>query len=75
MRVLQDPGELHAVNTTTQPELIAFMINAANEHVNSVVPGVSQYEGLDWSLVPCCNKAFNATVRPWGVRLERRWPT
>ncbi len=40
------------VNVTTQPELMAFMVNAANQHVASITPGVSQYEGMDWG--GCC---------------------
>jgi hypothetical protein len=52
-------------NVTAQPELLPILNNliaAANAHVASVVPGVSQYEALDWSIMPCCDKTYNITV-------------
>jgi len=55
-------GYQYPVNATAQPEVLAQLIEAANAHTSSVVPGVSQYEALDWSIMPCCDKTYNVTV-------------
>lgn len=57
-----DPSEQNPVNVTTQPDVLQSITAAYQQHLKTVVPGISQYEGQDWSLIPCCNGTFDEVV-------------
>lgn len=58
-----DFGEAFPLNVTVAPydAILAAIVAGADAHRASVTMYPSQYEALDWSLVPCCNKPFNMT--------------
>lgn len=56
-----DPAESLPVNVTTQPAVVSRIMAAAAAHVANITRGVPGYQDLDWSVVPCCDKAFNVT--------------
>lgn len=63
------------VNVTTTPgaqQVLATIDAAYQAHIKSVVPGVSQYEKQDWTLIPCCHGAFNSTQEQEFIR-EHEW--
>lgn len=61
--VEQDPAEAMPLNVT-HPEFAPVaqaLIAAAKAHKASLQLGPSLYEGNSYSVVPCCNKAYNQT--------------
>jgi hypothetical protein len=57
-----DPAESVPLNTTLYPEQMAALEQAYASHLASLIPGVSQYEQQDWSLIICCHSGFNLTL-------------
>lgn len=60
--VNHDPAEANPLNTTLTPydDIVSYIATTAQSYSSAMPRGVSQYEDLDWSLVPCCNKPGGA---------------
>ncbi|CAE7284564.1 Arsa [Symbiodinium sp. KB8] len=60
-----DPAEALPLNTTAAPydAMVAFITNQAKAYAAQMLPQArpSRYLAMDWGLVPCCHKPYNAT--------------
>jgi arylsulfatase A-like enzyme len=56
-----DPAERVPLNVSDYADIVANIDNALQQHLEEVVPGVSQYEKQRWTLVPCCHGSFNSS--------------
>ena len=60
-----DPAEALPLNTTAAPydAMVAFITNQAKAYAAHMLPQArpSRYLAMDWGLVPCCHKPYNAT--------------
>jgi len=67
-----DPAERVPFNITLYPQLYDDFMTAYKEHLQNIDPGVSQYEELDWSLIPCCHGSFD--LNQWEEYIkEHEW--
>jgi len=57
-----DMAERVNVSAASEADVITSINVAYQNHLASVVPGKSQYEAQDWSVVPCCQSALNVTA-------------
>jgi hypothetical protein len=64
-QVEHDPAEALPLNTTTQPyaSIVQYIAAQAQSYAAGMLPQArpSRYTQLDWGLVPCCHKPYNAT--------------
>jgi arylsulfatase len=67
-----DPSETHPFNVTDYPDIYATIDQEYQHHVNTTVKGIPQYGPQNWTLVPCCNGAFNSTEFLEYIR-EHEW--
>lgn len=60
-----DPAEAYPLNTTAAPyaSVVQYISAQAQSYAAGMVAQArpSRYTQLDWSLVPCCHKPYNAT--------------